>query len=291
MALYNSQIQGLNKILEYIVKYQNSIMHSYLFEDNFIMMLSWDINVIPLLNSKILFEQFDFDQWPNIHHDETKMIEPYNESIFNVSQQYPKVFHFLTGCNGEHASSQGQGSLVHKIKYTLSVLPNMRDEQNGVSLIDMLATTDQIDVFSTKPVQSIIQFKWDRYSQKFHKLFASIHMVYLLTFLLYVNEIYIHGRFEHQPKMLLLMLLCNMTASFYDLFQLKLTGFLDYFTDIWNYVDILHVYIGYINLYYQFSSKRKSEVMQTHVKIFILLSTLMMLIKTFFFLRIVQGLT
>ena len=33
------------------------------------------------------------------------------------------------------------------------------------------------------------------------------------------------------------------------------------------------------------------EIMKTHVKIFILLSTLMMLIKTFFFLRIVQGLT
>lgn len=40
----------------------------------------------------------------------------------------------------------------------------MRDNQNDVSLIDVLAATDQIDVFSTKPVQSIIQFKWDRYS-------------------------------------------------------------------------------------------------------------------------------
>lgn len=104
VALYNSQIQGLNKILEYIVKYQNSIMHSYLFEDNFIKMLTWDINVIPLLNSKILFEQFDFDQWPNIHHVDSRMIEPYNDSIFSVSQQYPKVFHFLTGCHNDHTS-------------------------------------------------------------------------------------------------------------------------------------------------------------------------------------------
>jgi hypothetical protein len=55
VALFNSQIQGLNKILDYIVTYQNSLMHSYLFEDNLIKMLTWDINVIPLLNSDILF--------------------------------------------------------------------------------------------------------------------------------------------------------------------------------------------------------------------------------------------
>jgi hypothetical protein len=73
----------------------------------------------------------------------------------------------------------------------------MRDSQNDLSLIDVLANTDQIDVFSTKSVQSLIQFKWERYSQKFHKLFASIHMTYLVTFLIYVNEIYINGRFKH----------------------------------------------------------------------------------------------
>ena len=100
-------------------------------------MLTWDINVIPLLNSKILFQQFDFDQWPNIHHVDSKMIEPYNDSIFNVSQQYPIVFKNLCQINAHykkdelveevHNHDESTNTLVHKIRYTLSVLPNMRD--------------------------------------------------------------------------------------------------------------------------------------------------------------------
>jgi len=45
------------------------------------------------------------------------------------------------------------------------------------------------------------------------------------------------------------MVFCNCTALIYDITQLKRIGLSEYYGDIWNYVDVLHIYGGFYNLY------------------------------------------
>lgn len=45
-----------------------------------------------LLRSKIFNHTFDFDEWPTTSSDTTKMIEPYNNSMFKLRFEYPKIF-------------------------------------------------------------------------------------------------------------------------------------------------------------------------------------------------------
>ena len=125
-----------------------------------------------------------------------------------------------------------------------------------------------------------------------------IHAVYFFVFVIYINEIYLYKDFKNLKRFLAIMGGCNAVAMFYDLFQLRLTGFQGYFSDYWNYVDIVHVYCGFINLYMQWTSHVEGDSFQTDigindskVKVFILISTLMMLFKTFFFLRIIPQMT
>ena len=82
IAIYNNQIEGIQHILRYIIKYQNSFMHSYLFKDNFIKLLMRDINVVPLLESNILMTQFSNEEWPQTHCNPQRVMRPYNSTYF-----------------------------------------------------------------------------------------------------------------------------------------------------------------------------------------------------------------
>ena len=35
-----------------------------------------------ILNSNVIFEKFDFDEWPSSHVNDKKIIAPYNGSVY-----------------------------------------------------------------------------------------------------------------------------------------------------------------------------------------------------------------
>jgi hypothetical protein len=72
--------------MEYIVKYQNKFVHSYLFHNNFITLMEKGIFLKDLLESDVFCHKFDFDdnEWPQIHTNGDKMIMPYNGGLFDL---------------------------------------------------------------------------------------------------------------------------------------------------------------------------------------------------------------
>lgn len=54
-------------MLEYIIKYQNNFVSSYLFQRILPILLEKGISVENLLKSKIFMINFDFDEWPSTH--------------------------------------------------------------------------------------------------------------------------------------------------------------------------------------------------------------------------------
>jgi hypothetical protein len=69
IALENNQVVGLNRMIEFIVKYQNTYAFSFLFENNLTMLVNKGIKVALLFESDIFFHSFEFDDWPIIHTD------------------------------------------------------------------------------------------------------------------------------------------------------------------------------------------------------------------------------
>lgn len=66
-ALRNNQVRAVSIIIEYVVKYQNNFIYSYLFNRNFPILLEKGIEVKPLLDSNIFVFNFDLDEWPSSH--------------------------------------------------------------------------------------------------------------------------------------------------------------------------------------------------------------------------------
>lgn len=82
MALESNQVIALNKMIEYIIAYQNHYCFSFLFENNLLQLLDKGIKVTSLLESNIFCYSFEIDDWPVISVDPSSIIIPYNGSKF-----------------------------------------------------------------------------------------------------------------------------------------------------------------------------------------------------------------
>lgn len=64
IALEANQIRAITLIIDYIIKYQNSYIFSYLFKSNLIKLINRGVPVSPLLQSDVFEHQFEFENWP-----------------------------------------------------------------------------------------------------------------------------------------------------------------------------------------------------------------------------------
>ena len=78
--------------MEYIIKFQNNFISSYLFTKNMPVIIEKGISVHSLLDSKIFTVTFDFDDWPQTHYNDEKCIKPYNGSYFHLRDAYRAVY-------------------------------------------------------------------------------------------------------------------------------------------------------------------------------------------------------
>ena len=68
----------MNTLVKYIVTYQNNFVSSYLFLKSLPVMLEKSISVESLLKSKVFYMEFDFDEWPSNHTNNSFEIRAYH---------------------------------------------------------------------------------------------------------------------------------------------------------------------------------------------------------------------
>ena len=67
-------------------------MYSHLFEHNLVDLLNKKVMMKNLLESDVFNYTFDFDEWPATNSNTTKVLAPYNKSVFKLRYEYPNVF-------------------------------------------------------------------------------------------------------------------------------------------------------------------------------------------------------
>ena len=62
-----------------------------------------------------------------------------------------------------------------------------------LSIMDLCASTNEIDIFDTRSVQEVIQFKWNTFGWHFHLVGGLFHTFYMAILVIYNTLIYIDG--------------------------------------------------------------------------------------------------
>ena len=114
-----------------------------------------------------------------------------------------------------------------------------------------------------------------------------MHFIYCLTVMEYVYVTYINGDEVKTSQYALLMGLFLVYPWVYDLTQLCFLGFREYLKDGYNYIDIFYVYGGYINIIVSVIYGPYNMF----CKIVIMTIIVIIIVKSFFFMRIFPAFT
>lgn len=141
---------------------------------------------------------------------------PYNGSLFDLRFKYDEVFPLLAKDEPfQEEARLDPNQKVYKIKYTLNQLPRMGGDLED-RLMEMIGDTEQVSIFTTKVLQDLIDFKWTKYARIIHFFGAFIHLIYVITFCVYVSEIYLEKKMEGKTALLILMAVSLFYALVYD---------------------------------------------------------------------------
>lgn len=309
IALKTNQVKAVHILIDYIVKYQNNVVSSFLFTRIMIALIEKGIPVHDVLHSRVFLVEFDFDQWPSTHSVKQRLIRPYNMPLFKLRENYRAIFpepQFNREEHGEGDQDQDNHNKmekVYKIKYTINLLPQIGEHfrqtycgnhlsssmlvNEGISLLESLSSSDQGECFHAESIQQLIDFKWEAYGRQHHLLGCVMHFIYCLTVIEYVFVTYIKGDQERTHSYALLMGLFLVYPWLYDFTQLCFLGPRAYLQDGYNYIDMFYIYGGYVNIIV-------SVVYGPYLlfcKITIMTIIIIIISKSFFFLRIFPSFT
>lgn len=91
-ALINNQIRAVSAMLSYICKYQNNYVSSYMLRKHVPELLEKGLQIKELLSSNVFNYEFDFDEWPGNHTNDSFELRPYHGTIYTVKMHYKNVF-------------------------------------------------------------------------------------------------------------------------------------------------------------------------------------------------------
>lgn len=110
-----------------------------------------------------------------------------------------------------------------------------------------------------------------------------MHAIYTVIFILYVNYVYLDMIEQQYIKYWSFALFIGMLYPWlYDLAQMIQDGPREYFSDMWNWADFVYIYGSLINIVIQNLIGPYEVITEILMSIIVLL----LIIKTFFFLRI-----
>lgn len=210
-ALKNNQMRAIQVIIDYICKYQNNFVSSFLFLKNFGEIVEkGSINVNEILDSHVFIMNFDYDGWISNHTNDEHYLRAYNGSIFSLRDAYTKVFHEedLFG----PVDDDKESSKIYKINFHVNILPSLcshytlhyktkeeifHDRSDDRDFLPMCSEQEENTIYASTSIDELLDFKWDSHSGIYMKTGFFFHCVYLLAFNLYINEIYIEGNIDN----------------------------------------------------------------------------------------------
>lgn len=115
-----------------------------------------------------------------------------------------------------------------------------------------------------------------------------MHCLYVLMLIIYINLTYLHDVPDvPHTEYTLVLSLAILYPWIYDSIQLHQAGAAAYFSDPWNYADMYYIYGSILNIFLQIFVGKWNVWVIINLSLIIVL----MIIKTFFFLRIRESFT
>ena len=158
-----------------------------------------------------------------------------------------------------------------------------------IDFMGIIAGGDEIEIFDSKNIVDVITSKWETFGKNHHIFGSLVHTLYVLLIGAYVCVYYCYHKENNNLDYVYTGILSIgvLYPWMYDLVSLIQDGPKAYFGDPWNWVDFFYIYGSIFNIIFQLTLGKDSSITKCNFCFIIVF----LVIKTFFFLRIMESFT
>eukprot|EP00347_Sterkiella_histriomuscorum_P014859 403359252 len=190
----NYQYQKVQILFDIIIKYQNQTFFNEVIDKHLCFLLKQKFSLREYFESDLPMSKIVTTSFSETENHEIKQIisdfdqEEHVTYIFKkykqLADEQHSINHDLKINNSYKQNKSEEVEIKTQIEYHLI---NMPETLTNPNFIEQLALQDDMEIFETPLIQTIINFKWHKYTQKFFIFHFCLFMVFLMA---YITDIY-----------------------------------------------------------------------------------------------------
>eukprot|EP00347_Sterkiella_histriomuscorum_P018607 403344872 len=220
-----------------IIKFNNNSIFNTCIDPHICYLLEKKINLKEYFESQLAYPQITSLTYPKYSQDSSVIFSSDNDK---KSLTYPSLWNDYEKYIGKSVNEKNGQPLV-EIQYNLINIPVTLNNKNFIkNLID----SPNLEYFEIEFIQTILNFKWERYAKKFFITQFYLYLIFLLSYVLDLYYFTINASVEQDSRSIIQQLVLKLTCvgylllqEYYELLMISKIGFVNYFNDLWNVVD------------------------------------------------------
>eukprot|EP00347_Sterkiella_histriomuscorum_P000920 403374018 len=238
-SVKENQYRKIGLILNMILKFNNNLLYNNCIDRYIGFLLQKKVNLREYFESKLVYPKITSLAYPQYSKDHSVIYQ----SIIDTTQfTYHSLWNDYKKYLGHSVNEDNDQPLV-EVEYNLINIPTTMTSQDFIrNLID----SQNLEYYETEFIQTVLNFKWDTYTNKF---FINQFYLYLVFLISYVTDLYFFtinaGVADEEDsrstvQQLVLKLTCVgylLLQEYYEFSMLRRIGIVEYTTDLWNIID------------------------------------------------------
>eukprot|EP00347_Sterkiella_histriomuscorum_P008970 403343034 len=237
-SVQKNQYRKIGLILNMILKFNNNLLYNNCIDLYIGFLLQKKVNLREYFESKLVYPKITSLAYPQYSKDHSVIYQ----SIIDITQfTYHSLWNDYKKYLGHSVNEDNDQPLV-EVEYNLINIPTTMTSQDFIrNLID----SQNLEYYETEFIQTVLNFKWDTYTNKF---FINQFYLYLLFLISYVTDLYFFtinaGADEEDSRSIVQQLVLKLTCvgylllqEYYEFKMLRRIGYVEYATDLWNIID------------------------------------------------------
>eukprot|EP00347_Sterkiella_histriomuscorum_P019350 403341975 len=237
-SVKNHQYRKINLILNMIMKFNNNLLYNNCIDGYIGFLLLKKVNLREYFESKLAYPKITSLAYPKYSKDSSSIYYPFADQESFTYQSLWNDYAKYLGSNVKEIDDQP----LIEVQYNLINIP---ETMTSKDFINNLIDSQNLEYYETEFIQTVLNFKWDTYANKFFINQFYLYMVFIIS---YVTDLYFFtinaGAEQEDSRSIVQQLVLKLTCvcylllqEYYEFRMLRRIGFLEYVNDFWNIID------------------------------------------------------
>eukprot|EP00347_Sterkiella_histriomuscorum_P006293 403353324 len=234
-AVNTNDIQRIQLYLNLMIKFNTSPLFNFAIDRNINKLLEMQFDMNEYLESKLAFVPILTENNFSSNSD-TIITQEFNQSLnyVEIKQNYDEIM--------KNILIQEKDSNLRKNILVEAFLVNIPETLSSKKFIRNLTAMDQLEIFDTQIIKTIIDYKWQKYVKGFFRQKFVAFLVFLAALFIDIYYFVIEKDQRYLGQTIILKSVCWIYIAYTFYYQLKsfiLQGYSAYFQDLFNINDLL----------------------------------------------------